>query len=55
MDTLIDELHGHLYLSGSDVVPFLVLLSLETGIEIECCKGADHKLPQESHGGQRRD
>jgi hypothetical protein len=37
--TLIDDLHGHLYLSGSDVVPFLVLLSLETGIEIECCKG----------------
>jgi hypothetical protein len=37
-DTLIDELHGHLYLSGADIVPFLVLLSLETGIEIECCK-----------------
>jgi hypothetical protein len=37
--TLVDDLHGHLYLSGSDVVPFLVLLSLETGIEIECCKG----------------
>jgi hypothetical protein len=37
--TLIDDLHGHLYLSASDVVPFLVLLSLETGIEIECCKG----------------
>ena len=38
-DTLIDELHGYLYLSSADVVPFLVLLSLETGIEIECCKG----------------
>jgi hypothetical protein len=37
-DTLSDELHGHLYLSGADLVPFLVLLSLETGIEIECCK-----------------
>ena len=37
-DALIDELHGHVYLCGADLVPFLVLLSLETGIEIECCK-----------------
>jgi hypothetical protein len=37
-DALIDELHGHVYLSGADLVSFLVLLSLETGIEIECCK-----------------
>jgi hypothetical protein len=37
-EALIDELHGHVYLSGTDLVPFLVLLSLETGIEIECCK-----------------
>ena len=35
---MLEELHGHLYLSGADIVPFLVLLSLETGIEIECCK-----------------
>ena len=41
--TLIDDLHGHLYLTASDVVPFLVLLSLETGIEIECCKGLTTK------------
>ena len=37
--TLLGELHGHFYLSCSDVVAFLILLSLETGIEIECCKG----------------
>ncbi len=35
---LIDDLHGHFHLSHFDVISFLVLLSLETGIEIECCK-----------------
>jgi len=37
--TLIEDLHGRHYLLASDIVPFLVLLSLETGLEIECCKG----------------
>jgi hypothetical protein len=37
--TLIEDLHGKHYLLASDIVPFLVLLSLETGLEIECCKG----------------
>jgi hypothetical protein len=36
--TLVQDLHRHLYLSSADIVPFLVLFSLETGIEIECCK-----------------
>lgn len=35
---LSEQLHGCYYLTSSDVVPFLVLLSLETGLEIECCK-----------------
>ncbi|HEV7335848.1 MAG TPA: hypothetical protein VGO06_07735 [Bosea sp. (in: a-proteobacteria)] len=35
---LVDELHGHLYLNLQDIIAFLVMLSLTTGIEIECCK-----------------
>ena len=35
---LTDEIHGKHYLLASDVVPFLTLLSLETGLELECCK-----------------
>lgn len=35
---LVDELHGHLYLNIQDIIAFLVMLSLTTGIEIECCK-----------------
>jgi len=37
--TLIEDLHGRHYLLARDIVPFLVLFSLETGLEIECCKG----------------
>jgi hypothetical protein len=37
--TLIEDLHGKHYLLARDIVPFLMLLSLETGLEIECCKG----------------
>jgi hypothetical protein len=35
---LAEELHGRRYLTEDDVIPFLVLLALETGLEIECCK-----------------
>jgi hypothetical protein len=35
----LEELHGQLYLTRADLVAFLVLLSLETGMEIECLKG----------------
>lgn len=34
----LDALHGRRYLLMADIIPFLVLLALETGIEIECCK-----------------
>lgn len=37
--TLIEDLHGKHYLLARDIVPFLMRLSLETGLEIECCKG----------------
>jgi len=37
-EKLIDDVHCRHYLLASDIVPFLVLLSLETGLEIECCK-----------------
>ena len=33
-----DELNGRHHLTRNDIVPFLVLLALETGLEIECCK-----------------
>jgi hypothetical protein len=35
---LSDELNGRYHLTRNDIVPFLVLLALETGLEIECCK-----------------
>ena len=35
---LVDELNGRYHLTRNDIVPFLVLLALETGLEIECCK-----------------
>jgi len=35
---LADELNGRQHLTRNDIVPFLVLLALETGLEIECCK-----------------
>ena len=33
-----EELNGRYHLTRNDIVPFLVLLALETGLEIECCK-----------------
>ena len=35
---LIDEAHGRHHLLAADLAPLLTLLSLETGLEIECCK-----------------
>ena len=35
---LVEDVHGRHYLTAADLPPFLVLLSLETGLEIECCK-----------------
>jgi hypothetical protein len=35
---LIEDVHGRHYLTAADLPPFIVLLSLETGLEIECCK-----------------
>lgn len=35
---LADELNGPHHLTRNDIIPFLVLLALETGLEIECCK-----------------
>lgn len=34
----LDALHGRRYLLMADIIPVLVLLALDTGIEIECCK-----------------
>lgn len=33
-----DDLHGHHHLRALDIPPLLTSLSLETGLEIECCK-----------------
>jgi hypothetical protein len=38
ISTLIDDLHARHHLLAKDLPPFLVLLSLETGLELECCK-----------------
>ena len=38
ISTLIDDLHGRHHLLARDLLPLLVLLSLETGLELECCK-----------------
>jgi hypothetical protein len=38
ISTLIDDLHGRYHLLARDLPPLLVLLSLETGLELECCK-----------------
>ena len=36
--SVVDALHGRHYLIATDLVAFLVLLSIETGLEIECLK-----------------
>jgi hypothetical protein len=35
---LTNELHGQRYLLASDIIPFVVFLGLNTGMEIECIK-----------------
>jgi len=48
---LSEHLHGFHYLTAADVVPFLVLLSLETGLEIECCKALTIDCLRNPSGG----
>ncbi len=50
-DHLADDFHGRRYLTRDDVVPFLVLLALETGLEIECCKALTVDCLQNASGG----
>jgi hypothetical protein len=38
VSTLSKDLHGRHHLLSTDLPPLLTLLSLETGLEIECCK-----------------
>jgi hypothetical protein len=38
ISTLIEDLHAPHYLLARDLPPLLVLLSLDTGLELECCK-----------------
>ncbi len=48
---LLDEINGRQHLNREDVIPFLVLLALETGLEIECCKTLTVDCLQNSSGG----
>ncbi len=49
--SLTDDLHGAHYLGAHDVIPFLVALALETGLEIECCKTLGVECLQNASGG----
>ncbi|WP_298280449.1 hypothetical protein [uncultured Bradyrhizobium sp.] len=44
-------LHGAHYLTSEDIVPLLVLLSLETGLELECCKSLTIDCLRNASGG----
>jgi len=46
-----ERLHGAHHLTAADVVPFLVLLALETGLEIECCKALTIDCLRNATGG----
>jgi hypothetical protein len=46
-----ERLHGAHHLIAADVVPFLVLLALETGLEIECCKALTVDCLRNAAGG----
>lgn len=48
---LADELNGRHHLCRDDIIPFLVLLALETGLEIECCKALTIDCLQNAAGG----
>lgn len=39
VSTLAEDLHARFHLCAMDVPPLLTFLSLETGLELECCKG----------------
>ncbi|RRH92171.1 hypothetical protein EH240_31205 [Mesorhizobium tamadayense] len=39
VSTLAEDIHGRYHLRATDIPPLLTFLSLETGLEIECCKG----------------
>ena len=45
------SLHAAHYLTAHDVVPLLVLLSLETGLELECCKSLTIDCLRNASGG----
>lgn len=51
VSTLITLLHGRHYLLASDLTPLLVLLSLETGLELECCKALTIDCLRNASGG----
>lgn len=38
VSTLAEDIHGRYHLRAIDIPPLLIFLSLETGLEIECCK-----------------
>ena len=44
-------LHGAHYLTSVDIVPLLVLFSLETGLELECCKSLTIDCLRNTSGG----
>ncbi|MCH2240293.1 MAG: hypothetical protein MK060_20705, partial [Blastomonas sp.] len=44
-------LHSAHYLTSVDIVPLLVLLSLETGLELECCKTLTVDCLRNASGG----
>lgn len=48
---LVERLHEAHYLTAADIVPFLVLLALETGLEIECCKTLSVDCLRNASGG----
>jgi hypothetical protein len=50
-EQLGDELNGQHHLTRDDVIPFLVLLGLETGLEIECCKALTIDCLRNATGG----
>lgn len=38
VSTLAEDIHGRYHLRAADIPPLITFLSLETGLEIECCK-----------------
>jgi hypothetical protein len=50
-ERLGDEVNDSHHLSRDDVIPFLVLFGLETGLEIECCKALTIDCLSNATGG----